>query len=611
MAPVIARSAAAALADGGTPRDRQPLGSATRRFDTILQVLEMVVKDLPAADPGTRVALGRLTEALGRIFNLPPQPQEGLGAFAKRLIAHMEQMPPAARAMLDKQLIQQSLIAALKLLVESLKNGAILDLLPKGDLPLPQAGPHRAEPDHASFRPPVIQQPLPLHAAPWHPSTAAGKAPELQAALQRAYAEGMPAAGGAQGAQAAAAAPPQSRAPDMGRLPPVDADSATLEAALALGAASFDDEPIPALTQSAAFLARDSEALARVVEIVTDFLREDEESMLAHHAGGTDDHDAEFIGPRAPRASTPLDTFIGPRQAAGADHFAAVDHEPEAARLRQTSFDEERGLSEARDRPAFEPTLARRLPTAAASGVHTAAPLPMTAASPRDAAAPASESVASDRQKRAGPVAEEALTEAAPRLAPLHLNSLPPTATPVAEPQFDEWDMLFTMLAGSREVPEPRAEEGGLPPAAEEEEAAQPNAGSAKSAASHAGGAGQNAAGTAQADRGLQAARTAQDHLGLAAPAAEALPTPIADLPALALPRALPAFFVPLYPPAFDPAPREDEAEPERQKGGQEEAEEKEGQRRRPAHRGEDAGEPDIEPDAGAATLYRRLSDLS
>lgn len=191
----ISRSAATALTDGGTAKDRHVLpAAATKRFDAILHVIEIVLRDMPNADPATRVALSRLTEALARIVDLPPQPQESLRDFTRRLAAHMDVLPPAARALIEKQLNQQPLLAALKMLVDTLRPALVLDL--RIDLPLTRDGLWHPDPvsalfpdedEQPVFRQPTIQAPLPTRMAFSQAPGVAPGAPHLQQALGQAF----------------------------------------------------------------------------------------------------------------------------------------------------------------------------------------------------------------------------------------------------------------------------------------------------------------------------------------------------------------------------------------------------------------------------------------
>ncbi|MCD7110010.1 hypothetical protein LRX75_13280 [Rhizobium sp. DKSPLA3] len=237
----ISRSAAAALTDGGTAKDRHVLpAAATKRFDAILHVIEIVLRDMANADPATRVALARLTEALARIVDFPPQPQESLRDFTRRLAAHMDVLPPAARALLEKQLNQQPLLAALKMLVETLRPALTLDL--RIDLPLTRDGlwhPDAVsalfpdEDERPAFRQPTIQAPLPTRMAFSQAPGVAPGAPHLQQALGQAFSPETTA-----------------RAPAATGYPPQTAD-----------------EPLPPLREAAAFLASDAHALAQAVAI--------------------------------------------------------------------------------------------------------------------------------------------------------------------------------------------------------------------------------------------------------------------------------------------------------------------------------------------------------
>ncbi len=237
----ISRSAAAALTDGGTAKDRHVLpATATKRFDAILHVIEIVLRDMANADPATRFALARLTEALARIVDYPPQPQESLRDFTRRLAAHMDVLPPAARALIEKQLNQQPLLAALKMLVETLRPALTLDL--RIDLPLTRDGlwhPDAVsalfpdEDERPAFRQPTIQAPLPTRMAFSQAPGVAPGAPHLQQALGQAFSPETTAR-----APAATGNPPQTA-----------------------------DEPLPPLREAAAFLASDAHALAQAVAI--------------------------------------------------------------------------------------------------------------------------------------------------------------------------------------------------------------------------------------------------------------------------------------------------------------------------------------------------------
>ncbi|PYE46929.1 hypothetical protein DFI02_1011081 [Rhizobium sp. PP-F2F-G20b] len=239
----ISRSAAAALTDGGTAKDRHALPSAaTKRFDAILHVIEIVLRDMANADPATRVALARLTEALARIVDFPPRPQESLRDFTRRLAAHMDVLPSAARALLEKQLNQQPLLAALKMLVETLRPALTLDL--RIDLPLTRDGLWHPDPvsaffpdedEQPVFRQPTIQAPLPTRMAFSQAPGVAPGAPHLQQALGQAFSPETTAR--------APAAPPSSALPQTA------------------------DEPVPPLREVAAFLASDAHALAQAVAI--------------------------------------------------------------------------------------------------------------------------------------------------------------------------------------------------------------------------------------------------------------------------------------------------------------------------------------------------------
>lgn len=239
----ISRSAAAALTDGGTAKDRHALlSAATKRFDAILHVIEIVLRDMANADPATRVALARLTEALARIVDFPPQPQESLRDFTRRLAAHMDVLPHTARALLEKQLDQQPLLAALKMLVETLRPALTLDL--RIDLPLTRDGLWHPDPvsalfpdddDQPVFRQPTIQAPLPTRMAFSQAPGVAPGAPHLQQALGKAF------------------------SPETTARPPAAPPSSVLP--------QTADEPVPPLREVAAFLASDAHALAQAVAI--------------------------------------------------------------------------------------------------------------------------------------------------------------------------------------------------------------------------------------------------------------------------------------------------------------------------------------------------------
>ncbi|CZT33870.1 hypothetical protein [Rhizobium sp. 9140] len=257
----ISRSAAAALTDGGTAKDRHALPSAaTKRFDAILHVIEIVLRDMANADPATRVALARLTEALARIVDFPPQPQESLRDFTRRLAAHMDVLSTAARALLEKQLNQQPLLAALKMLVETLRPALTLDL--RIDLPLTRDGFWHPDPVSALFpdednqpvfRQPTIQAPLPTRMAFSQAPGVAPGAPHLQQALGQAFSP--------ETTLQAPDAPAPAPAPAPQTNPTADASNPVgnlLQTA---------DEPVPALREAAAFLASDAQALAQAVAI--------------------------------------------------------------------------------------------------------------------------------------------------------------------------------------------------------------------------------------------------------------------------------------------------------------------------------------------------------
>lgn len=251
----ISRSAATALTDGGTAKDRHVLpAAATKRFDAILHVIEIVLRDMPNADPATRVALSRLTEALARIVDLPPQPQESLRDFTRRLAAHMDVLPPAARALIEKQLNQQPLLAALKMLVDTLRPALVLDL--RIDLPLTRDGLWHPDPvsalfpdedEQPVFRQPTIQAPLPTRMAFSQAPGVAPGAPHLQQALGQAF------------------SPERTlQAPDAPAPPANPIADAPDPVGNLLHTA---DEPVPALREAAAFLASDAHALAQAVAI--------------------------------------------------------------------------------------------------------------------------------------------------------------------------------------------------------------------------------------------------------------------------------------------------------------------------------------------------------
>ncbi|TCM54225.1 hypothetical protein C8J36_10580 [Rhizobium sp. PP-F2F-G48] len=255
----ISRSAAAALTDGGTAKDRQVLPSvATKRFDAILHVIEIVLRDMPNADPATRVALARLTEALARIVDFPPQPQESLRDFTRRLAAHMDVLPPAARALIEKQLNQQPLLAALKMLVETLRPALTIDL--RIDMPLTRDGlwhPDAVsalfpdEDDRPAFRQPTIQAPLPTRMAFSQAPGVAPGAPHLQQALGQAFS-------------------PETTTPPLARPDPAS-DARSAAAAPAPGSTDRPiqtaEDPVPTLRSATAFLASDAQALAQAVAI--------------------------------------------------------------------------------------------------------------------------------------------------------------------------------------------------------------------------------------------------------------------------------------------------------------------------------------------------------
>jgi hypothetical protein len=236
----ISRLAAAALADNGAAKDRHPLAAPlTKRFDAILHVIEVVLRDMLNADPATRVALARLTEALARVLDLPPQPQESLRDFTRRLAAHMDTLPPAARMLIEKQMNQQSLLSALKVLVETLRPGIVIDLnldLPglrdrvMLGAPLPDIFDDK---DRSAYHRPTIQVPLPTRMAfPQAPGVAPG-APHLQKALGQAFS-------------------PEASLPGKATMPSSIPDI---------------DDTMPAFREAAAFLAHDGEALAHAVSI--------------------------------------------------------------------------------------------------------------------------------------------------------------------------------------------------------------------------------------------------------------------------------------------------------------------------------------------------------
>ncbi|KQR78023.1 hypothetical protein [Rhizobium sp. Leaf341] len=256
----ISRSAPAALTDGGTAKDRQALpAAATKRFDTILHVIEIVLRDMPNADPATRVALARLTDALARIVDLPPQPQETLRDFTRRLAAHMDVLPPAARALIEKQLNQQPLLAALKMLVETLRPALTIDL--RIDMPLTRDGlwhPDAVsalfpdEDDRPAFHQPTIQVPLPTRMAFSQAPGVAPGAPHLQQALGKAFS-------------------PETTGPSSGRPEQAPDPRPVMEPSGRTGSPlQTANEPVPPLRKAVAFLASDAQALAQAAAIARD-----------------------------------------------------------------------------------------------------------------------------------------------------------------------------------------------------------------------------------------------------------------------------------------------------------------------------------------------------
>ncbi|MFP5077601.1 hypothetical protein ACLE20_09855 [Rhizobium sp. YIM 134829] len=633
MAPVIARSAAAALADGGTSRDRSLLGSTTRRFDTILHVLEVVLKDLPAADPDTRMALARLTEALGQIVNLPPQPQEGLAAFAKRLIAHMEQMPPAARALLDKQLTQQSLIAALKLLVESLKNGNLLDLLPKGEPLPPMSGPHLPERDETPFRPPVIQQPLPVHAAATHPSTVIGSAPELQAALRQAYGAGettASATGAAPHGEDQRAVAPEMSGPVESQ-PQGSAGDPAWPVDEAVSAPDFWDQgpfagdPIPTLKEAAAFLAKDLKAMARAVEItwgaaLSRFAGEEPIVPSADVDLTPPSDDQASLGERNSRPSNgqphaadhpqnrrTAEALIGstrpvPPSAAGSTQAVALPSSPDRAARSVSAHPASiaAGNLLSRSEPGADQSL---IPGRGPSLGHGPSERVPTETPPRVSRLPERGTELRGEERHGE---EEAARLPLPR--PAMGPSMPPAAAQPAQASFDEWETLFFMLAGPREDAEaPPAPPHGL---AEQEASAAPAKTPGASASAHATVDADPPAGSAAH---AASARLAEGLVATPAAASDALATLPSPLPAAAAaiqPFLLPFLTVP-YAPLPDRPSTDEEAEPQHQEGQDDtEAEERRGEGRGQP-RGEAPEDEEEEAPADAGQLYRHLADLA
>ncbi|KQS65415.1 hypothetical protein ASG39_09270 [Rhizobium sp. Leaf371] len=299
----ISRSAAAALTDGGTAKDRQVLPSvATKRFDAILHVIEIVLRDMPNADPATRVALARLTEALARIVDFPPQPQESLRDFTRRLAGHMDVLPPAARALIEKQLNQQPLLAALKMLVETLRPALTIDL--RIDMPLTRDGlwhPDAVsalfpdEDDRPAFRQPTIQAPLPTRMAFSQAPGVAPNAPHLQQALGQAFS-------------------PEATTPPLARPDPAsDARSAAAAPAPESTGRPIQtaEDPVPTLRSATAFLASDAQALAQAVAIARgqalDTLSDGPPDPVVPRDAGTDASDGagDGVGAGAHVASGP------------------------------------------------------------------------------------------------------------------------------------------------------------------------------------------------------------------------------------------------------------------------------------------------------------------
>ncbi|NHT74639.1 hypothetical protein G8E10_02605 [Rhizobiaceae bacterium CRRU44] len=317
----ISRSAAAALTDGGTAKDRHALPSAvTKRFDAILHVIEIVLRDMANADPATRVALARLTEALARIVDFPPQPQESLRDFTRRLAAHMDVLPPTARALLEKQLDQQPLLAALKMLVETLRPALTLDL--RIDLPLTRDGLWHPDPvsalfpdddDQPVFRQPTIQAPLPTRMAFSQAPGVAPGAPHLQQALGQAFS-------------------PETTA----RAPHAPLSNAIPQTA---------DEPVPPLREVAAFLASDAHALAQAVAIArghaVDVLLD---RSTDHPPTEVDPSGADMAAPDVETGDTGSPPKIGDDETPNA-RLTAVSMPEEMPELPETLVPERRSVS--------------------------------------------------------------------------------------------------------------------------------------------------------------------------------------------------------------------------------------------------------------------------
>lgn len=266
----ISRIATAALTDGSTAKDRHALASpATKRFDAILHVIEIVLRDMPNADPATRVALARLMEVLARIVDFPPQAQESLRDFTRRLATHMDALPSGARALIEKQLNQPPLLAALKRLVETLRPSLRIDL--RIDLPLTRDGLWQADafsaafPDddeRPAFRQPTIQAPLPTRMAFSQAPGVAPGAPHLQQALGRAFSPEATLRSLGSAAPAPLPRPTPATPADLSAAPPVANAPNGADAA-----PPTMDEPLPALREATAFLASDAHALAQAVAI--------------------------------------------------------------------------------------------------------------------------------------------------------------------------------------------------------------------------------------------------------------------------------------------------------------------------------------------------------
>ncbi|TCN36067.1 hypothetical protein [Sinorhizobium americanum] len=168
------------IRNASTPGDdlvqavRRVLPPAGQCAEAIQKLLDILGRHLSGKEILPREALVRLVEDLARVLKFPPLPQEGGGAFVRRLVEVVESLPLPERQAIERQLGGGSLARRLAALTQSGPSTGFAN--PTTPLPAGHTG--------------IRNLPLPLSAAP-HLASAPTPQPNdlalLQAMLRKTY----------------------------------------------------------------------------------------------------------------------------------------------------------------------------------------------------------------------------------------------------------------------------------------------------------------------------------------------------------------------------------------------------------------------------------------